>query len=115
MPREVRSSLTMTDPVASTVMALGIFAGLVTLALAGMAFLSSKPKRLLGGSLASLAVTLVLMVVSRDQLRSLMLARAGHETSPWVETQRGPLAIFVVLLVAAAGIVGWMIRVRRSR
>ncbi len=110
LPREVMSALTMKEPVAATVVGLGIFAGLVTLALAAMATLSSNPRRLLGGATAALAATLVLMVVSRDQLRSIMLARAGFVPSTWVQTQWGPLAIFAVLLVVAAVLVLGMVR-----
>ena len=53
-------------------------------------------------------MTLVTMLFVRDQVRATALHTAGFEPQGWVVTQRGPLLIFVVLLVAAIATVSWM-------
>jgi hypothetical protein len=54
-------------------------------------------------------LTLVAMILSRDQLRSVTLSGAGFEANPWVAPQWTAIVVFVLLLVAALGTVAWMV------
>jgi hypothetical protein len=51
-----------------------------------------------------------MMLLTRDTIRRISLELAGFQTVNWVAPQWGPIAIFVVLLVAAVGTVVWMTR-----
>jgi hypothetical protein len=110
LPRPVLIRLVGGDAWAMTLLALGI---LLAIAAAGLALLALGVKdavRVTWAQLGLLAATLVVMVLLRDQVRLIALRDAGFEHPPRVATQWGPLAVFLVLLVAAAATIGWMAR-----
>ena len=61
------------------------------------------------GAFHCLLVTLVAMILNRDQVRAGALEAAGFEPNTWIAPQWGPILIFFVLLVAALGAVAWMV------
>ncbi len=63
----------------------------------------------------ALAVSLVAMVLARDQVRRGMLDLAGFISSPRIEAQWDVIAIFAVLLVGALATVAWMVRISLHR
>jgi hypothetical protein len=98
------------DPVAMTLLALGIVLGV---AAAGLALLVLGAKNAVAATWAQaglLAVTLVVMVLLRDQVRKIALREAGFELPGRVAAQWGAFAAFVVLLVAAVATIAWMAR-----
>jgi hypothetical protein len=110
LPKELLILLVGGDGRAVVLLAAAI---LVAVALAGAALLAlgARNKVLATRTLAALTVlTLVLMLLLRDELRQLALRQAGFEPSPWVATQWGPLAAFAVCLFAAAATIAWMAR-----
>jgi hypothetical protein len=56
------------------------------------------------------AITLVSMIVSRDNVRAGMLRMAQFEPTTWIEPQWVVIAIFGMLLVAAFATTAWMAR-----
>jgi hypothetical protein len=66
-------------------------------------------RRLITGSLAAMTLVIAIMVVTRDQVRNLYLAPAAT-LQPAVASQWGNFLLFVVLLLAALGTVGYMTR-----
>ena len=80
------------------------------LALAVLASRAADPMPLLGWLVAGLLGTVVLMVVTRDQVRTHSLVEAGLTPATWVVPQWGPISLFVVLLLAAIATVAWMVK-----
>jgi hypothetical protein len=110
LPRTVLIRLVGGDAWAMTLLALGI---LLSIAAAGVALLALGARdtvRATWAQLWLLAATLVVMVLLRDQVRLITLRDAGFEHPGRVATQWGPLAVFLVLLVAAVATIGWMAR-----
>jgi hypothetical protein len=110
LPRSVLIRLVGGDTWAMTLLALGI---LLSIAAAGLALLALGAKNAVRATWAQLWVllaTLVVMVLLRDQVRLIALRDAGFEHPGRVATQWGPLAVFLVLLVAAVATIGWMAR-----
>lgn len=87
----------------------GVTAGFITLSLAVLAARATDPAPAARWTIAGLLVTVVLMVVSRDQLRTVSLAAAGFEPTTWVAPQWGAIGVFVALLGVAAATVVWMV------
>jgi hypothetical protein len=109
-PKPVLIRLVGGDGRAMVLLAAGI---LLAVAAAGLALLALGSKDAVRATRALawvLAATLVAMVLLRDQVRQIALRNAGFEHPAWVATQWGPLAVFLVLLVAAVATVGWMAR-----
>jgi hypothetical protein len=94
---------------AATLLALGILGALGALALTPLALQAEHPERPLHGLFASLGLTLVAMVLLRDQVRASALAEAKFVPTPWIEPQWGPIAVFLLLLVAAVATIVWMV------
>jgi hypothetical protein len=110
LPRTVLIRLVGGDAWAMTLLALGI---LLSIAVAGLALLALGAKEVVRATWAQvwlLAATLVVMVLLREQVRLIALRDAGFEHPGRVATQWGPLAVFLVLLVAAVATIGWMAR-----
>jgi hypothetical protein len=93
---------------AAALLAVGILGALGALAVTPIAAQAADAARPLRGLFGSLAVTLVAMVLLRDQVRTAALAEAGFTPTPWVEPQWGAIAVFLVLLLAAVGTIVWM-------
>ena len=87
----------------------GVTAGFITLSLAVLAARATDPAPAARWTIAGLLVTVVLMVVSRDQRRTVSLTAAGFEPTTWVAPQWGAIGVFVALLGVAAATVVWMV------
>ena len=109
LPRPTLLEFMSHNPVATVVIFLGVTAGLVTMILAVIAARATEPVKPAVATLASLLVTVVCMLVTRDQVRESALAMADFQPTPWVAPQWGPIVLFVVLLVGAVGTVAWMV------
>jgi hypothetical protein len=86
---------------------------LLTLTGAGHAVLAVTGKRpgvMVAISAATMLAGIGMMLLTRDAIRRTTLELAGFQPVNWVVPQWGPVAIFLVLLVAAAGIIVWMTR-----
>jgi hypothetical protein len=93
---------------AGAVLAAGILLAFGAMIMMFLALNAPDPAPLVRGSIGTLALTLVFMVLTRDEVRRAALERAGFQAVPWVEPQWGNIAIFLVLLVAAIITVAWM-------
>lgn len=110
LPRETMLRFMGGSPVASAVLGLGIIAGIGALVLVEGTRNDKAPmKRLFAGS-SLLALTLVTMILARDQIRRGALAAAGYEIPAWVEPRWGQLTVFFLLLAGAAVTIVWMVR-----
>jgi hypothetical protein len=96
---------------ATLLLTLAVASGLVT---AGVAYAVSRDRRparrdvlLSAGGLVLL--TIVLMVLVRDQLRQTALDRIQYGW-PAAAPQWDVMAVFVICLVAAVGVIAWMVR-----
>jgi hypothetical protein len=110
LPRETMLRFMGGSPVASGVLMLGIVLGIGSLVVVEGTRNDKAPmKRLLWGS-GMLALTLVAMILARDQIRRGALAAAGFEIPVWVEPRWGQLTVFLLLLAGAVLTVWWMVR-----
>jgi len=94
---------------ATGTLGLGILLGLASLFLMALAIYAPRPEKLVRVGSVAVLLTLVLMILSRDQVRRGALELAGFETNPWVAPQWGPIALFALLLVGAIATVLWMV------
>ena len=116
LPRDVMLRFMGRSPYAAAALGIGSLLGLATLVLMAVWIYSRRPARLAGIAGAGLVLTLVAMILARDEIRQGMLERAGFRINDWVEPQWGPIALFLLLLAASLLIVVWMIVVfARSR
>lgn len=94
---------------AAALLVAGILLTFAALALVPLA-LQGTPRTLgAWGVLVVAALTLVTMLLLRDQARVAALIGADVAPPSWVAPQWGPIALFAVLLVAALGTVAWMV------
>jgi hypothetical protein len=111
LPKDVLIRLVGGDARAMTLLALGILLG-IGVAGAALLALGAKDSRRATLVMAALApLTLVDMLLLRDEVRRIALRNAGFEHPAWVATQWGPLAAFVLFLAIAVVTIGWMVRV----
>jgi hypothetical protein len=110
LPRETMLRFMGGNMTATAALVIGTLAGLATLVMMTMAVNARNTSRLVRAAAAHVLVTLVAMILCRDQVRRGALAGVGFENNAWVETQWGPLVLFVILLVVAIGTVIWMVR-----
>lgn len=89
-------------------MTAGIVLGLVALALVILAMQAENPETLIVGGLGTILGTLILMVLTRDQIRDAAIADA-YNLSEWVVPQWGAIALFLVALAGGLGVVTWMV------
>ncbi len=109
LPREIMLRFMGTNPAPTLVLAIGMTLGLTALALVFMAAASERPAPLARTGIGLALATIVLMVLTRDYVRQAALDAAGFQPVAWVAPQWGPIAVFVVLLVAAIATVVWMV------
>ncbi|MFO7692427.1 MAG: hypothetical protein R6V57_05015 [Vicinamibacterales bacterium] len=110
LPRDVLLQFMGRDMRATGELLAGI---LLTLTGAGhtvLAVTGKRPGVMVAISVVTLLAGIAMMLLTRDTIRRLSLELAGFQTVNWVAPQWGPIAIFLVLLVAAAGTVIWMTR-----
>jgi hypothetical protein len=110
LPRETMMRFMGGNGFATALLGLGILLSLAVLLHMAMAAASARPARLATSGAALLALLLVVMVLTRDQVRRGALEAAGFEPVAWVAPQWGPILVFLALLVSALGAVGWMVR-----
>ncbi len=109
-PKAVLIRLAGGDAWAMGLLAVGILLAVATAGLALLALGAKDPVRATWGQLGLLLATLVVMVLLRDQVRTIALRDAGFEPPTWIATQWGPLVVFVLLLLAAVATIAWMAR-----
>ncbi len=109
LPRETMMRFMGQSMLGTISLMLGIVFGLGALVMMAMALVSQKPAGLVRGSVSTLALTLIAMILVRDEVRAGMLESAGFQPAGWVETQWGPLTLFLLLLVGAIVTTVWMI------
>jgi hypothetical protein len=90
------------DPIATAILGIGVLGGLGALATA----FNGK----LRPTLIMAAVTVVAMVITRDQLRTMYLQGSFDPATLQVSPQYGVFALFLVVLVAGLASVVWMLR-----
>jgi hypothetical protein len=110
LPREVLLQFMGRDMRAIGELLAGILLTLTGAGHAVLAVTGKRPTRMVTISAVTLLAGIAMMLLTRDTIRRLSLDLAGYQPVNWVAPQWGPIAIFVVLLVAAIGIVVWMTR-----
>ncbi len=108
LPREVMLRFAGKNVIATGSLTLGALFGLGALIMMTLSINAKQPERLVKGSAWTLALTLVAMLFSRDQVREGMLEIAGFQLPTWIEPQWGVIAIFAILLVAGLATTVWM-------
>jgi len=109
-PRSTLAFLFSREPTGLALVSLTFLLPLVLVVPVPLALRSEAPGRRVWHLLATLAVTLVLMVLLRDQVRQAALARVGFAQPSWIEPQWVAIGLFLVLLVGGAAVVAWMVR-----
>jgi hypothetical protein len=109
LPRETMLRFMGGDLVATISLAAGVLLALVALILGFLSLQAKEPGGMVKGAFACLILTIVGMILNRDQVRAAALEAAGFEPNAWIAPQWGPIAIFFVLLVAALATVAWMV------
>ncbi|MFB3855169.1 MAG: hypothetical protein ACE148_15285 [Vicinamibacterales bacterium] len=89
----------------------GILFAIAAFGLVMMAVKADSPGGPLIGAAGSLVAAILMMILTRDQIRKALLEAAGYVPIAWTATQWGPLLIFLGLLVGATVAVVWMVRV----
>jgi hypothetical protein len=110
LPRETMARFMGPVPMATAVLGLGIFSGIATMTVMFLAANAPRPAALVGGGMGGLLVTVVCMVLVRDQVRRGALESMNFAPVLWVEPQWFNITLFLVLLVAGAVAVVWMVR-----
>ncbi len=110
LPRSVLIRLVGGDTAAMTLLAVGILLAIATAGTALLALGVKDAARVTWAQAGLLAATLVVMVLLRDQVRTIAIRDAGFEQPARVAMQWGPLTAFVVFLVGALAAIGWMAR-----
>ncbi len=110
LPRDVLWRLAGRDAGATVVLMIGVSLGLVTVMAFALASRAADPIPAVRVGLATLLATLPAMIFTRDQVRESAFIAAGLGEAARVEPQWMPIVIFVVLLLAAVGTIGWMLR-----
>jgi hypothetical protein len=110
LPRSVLVRLAGGDTRAMTLLALGILLAMATAGTALLALGVKNPVRVTWAQAGLLGATLVVMVLLRDEVRTIALRDAGFEQPARVATQWGPLAAFGMSLAGALATIGWMVR-----
>ena len=86
----------------------GVTTGLVTLGAVFTAGRTARPDVPLWIAVGGMVLTLVAMVLTRDQLRTASLAVAGFTPTAWVVPQWPAIGAFLALFAAALATIGWM-------
>jgi len=109
LPRESILRFMGANPGATAVLAFGMMLGFGALVTVFMAGSAKDPAPLVKAGIGLVVLTLVLMVLTRDHVRQAALETAGFQPTAWIVPQWGPIAVFLVLLLAAVGTVVWMV------
>jgi hypothetical protein len=109
LPRETVLRLMGQDVLGTLALVAGVLFAIVALALGAMAIPAPQPKPFVRSTTILVGLVLVTMVLLRDQVRAAAFDRVGFAVNPWQDPQWGPIALFLVLLVAAAATIAWMV------
>lgn len=108
LPREVMARFMGRSPIASLSLALGIILGIASIGFMLGAIRSAVPERSVSLAAWTTALTLIAMILARDEVRRGMFELANVQPQTWIEPQWGVIAVFGVLLVAAFASTAWM-------
>lgn len=103
-----------TQPLGMTALALGIIFGLSTLGCGVLALHSERPLLLIKATVVTLVLTLLSMIVMRDQIRQAVLA-TDYIPASWVVPQWTLILLFFCLLVGAGLTIVWMLSALKPR
>jgi hypothetical protein len=109
LPRDVVLRFMGGSAVATVSLAAGIVFSIAAIALMLGAAAAPQPRVLVARSAIAVVLTLVAMIISRDEVRNGMLSRVAFQPATWIEPQWGVMAIFGVLLVGALATTVWMV------
>jgi hypothetical protein len=98
------------DVAATLWLAAGVVAALSTIGHVIPAAMAAPKRSLISGAVVSLLVCIVCMVAARDIVRRAALGPDVLPPATWVAPQWGAIALFLLLLVTALGLVWWMVR-----
>jgi len=98
------------DLAATLWLAGGVLSALSAIGHVIPAAMAKRPRPLIAGAAGSLLVSIVCMVAVRDIVRRASLGPDRLPPATWVAPQWGAIALFLVLLVTAVGLVWWMVR-----
>lgn len=115
LPKEVVYRFMGQNLSATLSLGAGIAFGFASVAIMFMASATAEPARMVRAASVTTLLTLMAMIVARDQLRRGMLELGRFSVSSWVEPQWGVIALFGVLLVAAVGTTIWMLTLLKPR
>jgi len=107
--REILLDFMKSNPLGVAALAGGVVFGLAAIGLAAIGIQGEHVSPLRYGAVASLLLTIVSMVLLRDQMRSTILAQY-MEPVRWTDPQSGAILIFLGLLVGGVVTVVWMAR-----
>jgi hypothetical protein len=110
LPPSVRTLLMGGDKIATLVLIVAIVLAVASMILILLAGVSREPLGKTASGAALIFVTVILMAVIRDFIRSQYLKPYFDSNQQAVNPQWDVFAIFVVLLVGGVAMVGWMIR-----
>lgn len=111
LPRAVVFRFLGDNGLATVLFACAVVLAMATVAAAMLLAWTMQPSaRMVAGAVATLGATVVCMSLVRDQLRAATLERIGY-AYPRAEPQWPVIALFVVCLVLALGLIGWMIQI----
>jgi hypothetical protein len=108
--RPVRDQFHGGDLAASVVLAVGVLLSFVLIVDAWRGRRRQPASAVIVRTGAVLTLTLALMVLTRDTVRTAMLAPHGYAPVSWVVPQWPLIVGFVALLVVALGSMAWMVR-----
>jgi hypothetical protein len=94
---------------AAALLMAGILLAFVAIALVPLALQPEARPHVAWGALGVIALTLVTMLLLRDQVREAALVQAGVAPPAWVVPQWGPIGLFALLLLVAVGTIAWMV------
>jgi hypothetical protein len=110
LPRPVRMLFLGEDAVATTTLAVAVVLSLVALLLVLYASMAEKPLTPSGAGIALLLITVFLMVLMRDIVRTAYLQPHFELSSLQVAPQMGVIALFLVLFLAGLATLFYMLR-----
>lgn len=111
LPSSVRAALLLGGGLTSMVFFTALTFALLAIVLMNAALLASRVRGLALGAMGSLALTVVLMAVIRDRVRHYALLEHFDPASLATTPQRGWIWLFAILLLATAGVVGYLLAV----
>jgi hypothetical protein len=106
-PKEILMDLVNENIIGALALTLGILFGLLTLGLGVLTAAAKNKRPLLVITVVSLLLTLVSMLLLRDQVRSTLILDS-YRIAEYASPQWGAIGIFAVLLLGAVATVSWM-------